>query len=246
MLYKSLVLGVLFSIGVFAVKSGIGLCYVMARSKRAGLKSRALLLFVMVYAMVFAMAGLLMEHLDPVRHLAAIQTFLQSGMMIHIALALLMVAWGVLLLRQHSPFPAPSRAWLLLILPCPVCAAVIMFTTAFAMSLFPEHGRAVAAGLYSAFVLISFLTMALVYPYSKHAGTSPEAFLGWAMILMAAFLIASVSVAPQFAELNSVYSLAARKAIPVHETGGLGLLATAAAAAFAAGWGITLRKIRRS
>lgn len=246
MLYKSLVLGVLFSIGVFAVKSGIGLSYVMMRSTGGRSKAWTLLLFVTVYGLVFALAGFLMEHIDPVGHLRKIQTFLQSAMVVHIGLALLMTAWGVLLLRMRNHFSSPSRAWLLLVLPCPVCATVIMFTTSFGVSLFPEHSREVTAGLYAAFILMSLLTMASAYPYSRHAGISAEVFLGWAMILMAVFLISSVSVAPQFAELNRVYSLAARKAMPQQETGGLALLVTVAAAAFVAGWGITIRKIRRS
>ena len=57
MLYKSLIHGVLFSIGVFAGKSGIGLAYLLERTPSWQGKALRLLGFALLYALVFALPG---------------------------------------------------------------------------------------------------------------------------------------------------------------------------------------------
>ena len=69
MLYKSLILGVLFSIGVFAGKSGIGLAYLLGRTPSWQGKALRLLGFALLYALVFALAAWGLRVLDPLAHL---------------------------------------------------------------------------------------------------------------------------------------------------------------------------------
>ena len=94
MVYKSLILGILFGIGIFAVKSGVGLAYVCGRQSSSGRRAATLSVFAGLYGLVFLAMFLLLGWIDPVGHLPAIQRFLQSGMLVHLAMAGLMAGWG--------------------------------------------------------------------------------------------------------------------------------------------------------
>jgi predicted transporter len=59
-------------------------------------------------------------------------------MQVHLLMAGLMMLWGT---GPAAQTPSPWRhqsGWLLLTLPCPVCATVIVFSLAFGLSLFPD------------------------------------------------------------------------------------------------------------
>ena len=248
MLYKSLILGVLFGIGLFAAKSGVGLSYLFFRRRHAWGNILALALFVGAYGLLFGLTGLLLHHIDPVRHLDALQAFLRSGMVLHVIMAGLMAIWGAVLLKRRHVHGVVSRGWLLLVLPCPVCAVVILFSTAFFVSCFPDSRGTVIWGLYLAFVLISLLTMGLVrHQLRRRMAQPPEAFLGGAMIVMAAYFILSVTIMPQFADLDSIYRLARYQADKASRNflGGV-LLASAAVAFFGIGCLFKLKHIRSS
>lgn len=207
MLLKSLVLGILFGIGVFALKSGLGLAAALSRRRRRQ-RLFGLLLFALLWALVFAGVALSLPRLDPLRHLAAIQSFMRSGMLIHLLLAALMLVWGLLLLRRgQAASTATSRGWLLLVLPCPVCVTVIFLSAAFFQARFPAQGATLLPGLYLAFMLIS-LTAAVIGSRRLEAAASPEAFLGGIMILLATYFFLSVTIMPQFADLDKIYRLA--------------------------------------
>lgn len=246
MLYKSLVIGVLMSIGIFAVKSGAGIGYRMARQRRVREKIVVWLLFSGVYALLFGFAAAALHYLDPVRHLNAVQTFMQSGMIVHVGLAGVMAVWGMMLLKRAPSENTVSRGWLLLAAPCPVCVAVILFCAAFLVSLFPDHPLTVMSGLYAVFILISLLTIIAVgmdRKSSDHGG--PESFLGSIMLLAAAYFILSVAIMPQFADLDKVYRLAGYASDAVN--GDRRLIAPIVAvltAAFLLGWGLAHRRIR--
>ncbi|MGD9221617.1 MAG: DUF2162 family putative transporter, partial [Desulfobacteraceae bacterium] len=131
MAYQSLILGVLAGIGIFAVKSGVGISYVVLRQERIRTKAAGFIIFAMVYGFVFATAAWILPKIDPVRHLAAIQSFIQSGMLVHLAMAGLMMGWGLVLLKQNTASQSKSRGWLMLAVPCPVCVTVIFFSAGF-------------------------------------------------------------------------------------------------------------------
>lgn len=254
MLYKSLILGVLFSVGIFAVKSGVGLSHGVARQARWPAKAVVFLIFATGYGLFFGLVAMTLGRLDPVRHLAAIQRFLQSGMGVHVVMAVAMMVWGVGLLKHGNAASTPGRApslakkyaWLFLVLPCPVCATVILFSAAFCISLFPACSAWTVVGLYATFVIISMTTVGLVHLYRKSASQPSEAFLGGAMVLMAAYFILAVTVMPPFADLDKVYRLACYHAdTPAGDASAAILVAMLTAAAFALGCGITFKTIRR-
>ena len=208
MMYKSLILGVLFGIGIFAVKAGAGLCYAMIHQPGFRGKCTVILLFTITYGALFGLVSLTLHYIDPVEHLPAILRFLKSGMIVHIVMAVLMMIWGLFLLRQSHDFSGSSRGWLLLALPCPVCGVVILFSTGFFVSFFPDYFMWVGPSLFIVFVMISLATMGVLHFFERHTLRSPETFLGGAMLLLAGYFILSVTVMPQFADLDKVYRMA--------------------------------------
>lgn len=244
MLYKSLILGVLFSIGVFAGKSGIGLAYLLGRTPSWQGKIVRLLAFALLYGLVFGLAAWGLRVLDPLAHLEGIQRFLQSGMQAHLLMAGVMIVWGLTLLRRPH-YHGSSRGWLLLTLPCPVCATVIVFSLAFGLSLFPDHFAQTTGGLYLTFLVISLAVMGLMLGLGRMMAQSAESLLGGAMVLLGSYFLLSMAVLPQFTDVDKIYRLAS------HQTSGqpynfaalLPLLALTLFT-FLTGFGLTLKKIR--
>ena len=208
MLYKSLILGVLFSIGVFAGKSGIGLAYLLGRTPSWQGKALRLLAFALLYGLVFALAAWGLRVLDPLAHLESVQRFLQSGMQAHLLLAGVMIAWGLTLLHRPHRHGGSSRGWLLLTLPCPVCATVIVFSLAFALSLFPDHFTQVTGGLFLIFLLISLTVTACMLGLRQITTLTAESQVGGAMLLLGSYFLVSMAILPQFTDADKIYRLA--------------------------------------
>ena len=245
MLYKSLILGVLFSIGVFAGKSGIGLAYLLGRTPSWRGKAARLLGFALLYALVFALAAWGLRVLDPLAHLESIQRFLQSGMQAHLLMAGVMIAWGLALLRKPHQHGSASRGWLLLTLPCPVCATAIVFSLAFGLSLFPDHFSQVAGGLYLSFLIISLMVMGLMLGLGKMTAQSAESLLGGAMVLLGAYFLLSMAILPQFADVDTIYRLACHQSSgQTREVTTLLPLMVLTLLTFLTGFGLTCKKIR--
>lgn len=246
MAYENLIMGVLFSIGIFAIKSGVGISYVVAGQEKKRAKAGAFLLFVITYGLVFFAAATILTKIDPVRHLAAIQSFVRSGMIVHMILAGLLMGWGVLLLKAGSGYRKKSKGWLLLAVPCPVCVTVIFFTAGFLFTWFPETPKSAVTALYLAFVLINLLTMGAAGLFRKWQTMPAESLLGGAMILMALYFIISVTVMPQFADVDKIYRLAMHQGkAPLQQVVHLIPFSILTAAAFVGGYGVKSKKIRR-
>lgn len=250
MLYKSLILGVLFSIGIFAIKSGVGIAYVSTRKQRWRGFLLIALLYALAYGIVFTVVALVLPWIDPVRHLGVIHTFMQSGMLIHLALAMLMLGWGIVLLKQppggYPNSPASSRGWLVLALPCPVCMTVILLSSAFLLTCFPDHPVRVVLALYLTFVTLGLLSMGIVHRVRQLSAVSSEAFLGAVMLLLSAYFLVSVTVMPQFGDLDKVYRLASYPddGPSMNLTHLIGMIVFAVTA-FGTGFGVTVMKTRR-
>ncbi len=245
MAYENLILGVLFSIGIFGVKSGVGISYVVAGQEKRRAKVGVFLLFAITYCLVFAAAATILTMIDPVRHLAAIQSFVQSGMIVHVIMAGLLMAWGVLLLKGGGGYRQKSKGWLLLAVPCPVCVTVIFFSAGFLITCFPDTPESAVLALYLAFVLINLVTMGVTYVYRKRQTVAAESLLGGAMILIAVYFSISVTVMPQFADMDKVYRLAMYQGkTPSQKVIHLVPFSILSATAFVGGYGFKSRKIR--
>lgn len=245
MVMKSLILGVLCSVGIFAVKSGIGLSYCVARRRRIRSKVWAFLLFALTYLLVFIAAIPILQQADPIHHLPIIQRWMQSGMLMHLVIAVLMMGWGLILLKQNNNTQARSRGWLILAMPCPVCATVIILSAAVIISYFPEHPVLIALFFYLAFMALALFTQGIVHMYRKKSLVQPNGFLGGIMMLMATYFLLSAIIMPQFTDLGQVYRMACYRtdATSLNVTSVLNMILLIVAT-FAAGFGFTRKKIR--
>jgi len=204
---KSLILGLLFSLGAFGVKTGIGLQYVFSRQVSRGGRLAVGLLAALAYLAVFSASAVLVRRVDLLQYYKTISGFMASGMFIHLAMALLLGLWGIRLLKRRDHEKTASAGWLVLVVPCPVCMTAILFATGFLVAWFPEKQVASVGLMYLGFMGLA-LAAGTITACSRHSACSPEKTLGAAMLLAAAFFLVSMAVVPQFADVDKIYRLA--------------------------------------
>lgn len=241
--WKSLILGIVFCVGIFAVKSGVGLFYHMSRTTTTRARMGAWAGFAATYLLVFAASGFILEKIDLMRHLEAIRKWIQSGMLVHLLMAGMLVLWGVRLLRENRSAPGKSRGWLLLAAPCPVCATVILFSMGFMVAVFQKSLLITAVLLYLIFLLINMITVRIMGIMRPQA--LPESFLGASMLIIAAYFFLSVTVMPNLTDIDNIYRMALNpsNAAP-KEPQHLFIFVAGIASAFMAGFSIRFLRIR--
>ncbi|MCJ8499735.1 DUF2162 domain-containing protein [Desulfatitalea alkaliphila] len=243
---KSLILGMVFSIGVFAVKSGAGLHYCLAHAPTAMRRRMAWAGFAAVYGLLFAAAFWLLRSVDLMRHLPAMQTWLQSGMLMHLLMAGLLMLYGIRLLRNSAPPHTRSRSWILLALPCPLCATVVLFSLAFLLAVRPETPILTTGMLYGAFLLVNLATVLALGNHWMQRVASPETLLGGAMLFIAVYFLLSVTILPNFSDLEAIHRMAAALPGKSQATAHQMAVAAVTAAAFLYGFARMAAVIRRS
>ncbi|PTN35578.1 DUF2162 family putative transporter [Desulfonatronum sp. SC1] len=234
---KSLILGLVFTMGVFAFKAGAGLGHGLRR--QAGLRRNLLVVggFYGGYLLLFALAWLMVAHFDFLAHLQMVMTLAAGGMLLHFLLAALLLLWGVVLLQKQSDQPAAaSRGWLLLALPCPVCFAVILFTMAFLHNLLPGNPW-LMAWLAGGFVLVSLGSGLLFFLLNQKVGGHG---LGLVMVLAALYFLLTIAIVPQFGDLERIYRISSNMVVLADSR----LLLLLAAMALAFGFGL-IQSLRR-
>ncbi len=206
---KALVLGLAFSLWVFALKNGLGLHYYMS-ARPLGFWARFLVpgSYSLLYGVLFFLSWWVLQEINLLQHLAAWRQVLHSGMFLHVLLAALFLVWGLLLLRNNHSEGRKSLGWLFLVLPCPVCMLVVFLNTSFLLALFPESGLQVILLVWAAFVGTGLGTALLLSAFLPRMKISAESMLGGSMLALAFFFLLSVIFMPQFSELEEVYSLA--------------------------------------
>ncbi len=205
----SLVLGLGFSTGVYALKTGVGLHHYLNRENRRSRRFAVFMGFLVAYGLLFAALAAVVHHWPAGALFHYLRTLLPSGMLIHFIMAALMLVWGLALLKNQRPGKTRTLGWLALVLPCPVCCTMIFLSVAFLVSYVPEvWGRAVAI-LYAVFLALAFLAMGLLHRWRQGATGSPEASLGACMLAIAAYFLLSVIIMPQFSGLDEAFRLSA-------------------------------------
>jgi predicted transporter len=232
---KSLFLGLAFSVGIFAVKSGAGLSYLLRRETKLRWRLAAICGFIVSYALVFCLAWFLVNRVDLFSHLDRVMLFFKNGMTLHILLAALLLVWGVTLLKRGDGPEARSHGWLLLALPCPVCFSVILFSGAFLHNLLPDVPW-LFVWLYAGFILISLISGLALARLGKEHG------LGSIMVLAALYFLITIAVVPQFGDIERIYRLSLNS-VTILENSRLPWLLVGMSLAFMVGF---LKTIRRS
>lgn len=240
---KALILGILFSTGIFALKSGAGLYYAATRQRGVLRKIMLICAFIAGYIVLFRLSFLTLARFDIVHHLNLINYFLRAGMLVHFAMAMLMAFWGLRLLKGVDM--GYSLGWLTLSVPCPVCMIVIFSTSAFLMSIFPDASDTafwLASGSFVSLILVTFLVMHLA---QKGLNFSPNLLLGWAMLIISGYFVLSAMIIPQISDIERVYRLSMQNAGAVQPGHGLAVLVLFFST-IALGFLWTLFKIRRA
>jgi len=205
----SLVLGIGFSTGIYAMKTGLGLQHYLEQENRRGRRLAVCFACLAAYGLLFAALAAVVRHWDGAAPVQDIQAFLNHGMLIHFVMAALMLFWGLALLKTRHPGEKQSLGWLALVIPCPVCLTVVFLSVAFLVAYFPEAwGRAVII-LYGSFLALCLLSLRLMRWWRRRATGSPEAALGAAMVVISAYFILSVIIMPQCAGLDEAFRLSA-------------------------------------
>ncbi len=230
---KSLLIGLAFSVGVFAVKAGAGTAYFLSRRTTVRRRVAAVFAVGAAYFTVFVLSWYICSRVDVVLYFNRLRTLFESGMTLHLVVAIGLLIWGFVLVRRDpKPGARGSLGWLGLVIPCPVCGSVIFFTAGFLVAFFPIESFRVVLGTYVLFVFIAFVTAAVLASISRSALEPPERTLGYSMLFIASYFVLSVLLVPQFNDIDKVYRLAAyhssEGAVGSHEIAWLGLLAVVA------------------
>jgi predicted transporter len=226
---KSLWLGLLVSMLAFSVKTGLGWSYMWLKCppKR---RLPATLGLAALYLALFGGVLALVTRINILGHYELLAPLWQSGITLHWLVALLLLLWGLILLRaeggeaQAAPGgeaapdggaaacgccpPDRSRGWLALVVPCPVCLSIILMSLAGLVLYFPEDALAATGLLYLAFLGVAGFA-GLLMILGRAGDSEPlEHTLGLVMILIASYFIISALVMPQFSSVGRVYRLA--------------------------------------
>lgn len=210
----SITLGLAFSLGIFATKTAVGQYYFLARQPGKRRRTVFLLLCSALYAALFVLAFALISKFDVLAAAGAKSGLFQAGAAIHLAVSAGLLVWGVLMLIHAPDFQAaapgrPGKGWLLLALPCPVCATAIFLVSAFLLALFPRSAVLVCAGSAGFFLLVTYLVIGGLFLASARWKASPERLTGQLMIGIALYFFAVILIMPQFQAIEKIYRIAA-------------------------------------
>ncbi len=211
---KAVFIGLVFSILAFAIKGGMGLAF---RPGFGDFRRMRLMVpgYLAAYGVLFAAGAFIARSGFIHGHMDAFLKIAEAGVLLHVALAAGLLLWGIALLRRDKKEGGSTRAPWLLLVPCPVCLAVILATTAVLNAIFPEGGILPALGAYGLFASISLGTAASVTMISRLAkgvrDASPLHRLGTVMVLLAAYFITTLCVAPHVSAITSIYGIASRE-----------------------------------
>jgi len=200
---KSLILGLVFSLAIFAVKSGAGLSYLLQGGKARWPRIMMILAYVASYGLLFFLVWLISTRLDFLAHLDTVMLIFKNGMTAHFVLALLLLVWGIALLKRDCPCGGKSRAWLLLVMPCPVCFMVILGCGSFLAALRPDEPW-LFVWLATGFIGVGLGTAFIV---GRGVKTNAEHGLGLIMVVAALYFLLTIALVPQFSDAQRVYRL---------------------------------------
>lgn len=207
---KSLIMGIFISVAVFAIKSGAGMHYYLVSEREKGWlrKTGFLIICGFAYATIFLTAFIIVTQVDMAVFYSRAALVLKSGMMIHAAMAALMIVWGMILLKRDQEQTKKTGGWLIMVFPCPLCGFVIIFTTSILAVVYPESISLAASLLFLGFIGIKLLTISVLGITFTRFSMKPESFLGWFMLGTAAYFILTIIIIPQFGGMDKIYRLA--------------------------------------
>lgn len=201
-----LLIGLSFSVAVFAFKTAVGEFYALSGAGD-GKKKWLLTCATVIYILFFAAAFLFDSFVQPL-------TFLQNGMLLqagtglHLLVAAGFFLWGVLLLTSESGH-RPARGWWLLIIPCPLCASAIILATSFAGFLLPDAARTVHLFVPVLFFAVNFSVLGLLEFFIRRGGMDPYDLTGRLMLFVGIYFAGLLLLIPNFDRIEQMYRIIA-------------------------------------
>ena len=207
--------GLAFSLAVFAVKAATGQYWLLAGPGSRRNRAMASLACAAAYVAAFFAAYGLIRRFDAWQLAMDAKWFFAAGVPLHVLLSAGLVIWGMALLAGPSSGPtAPEnrpKGWLLLALPCPVCASAIFLSSAFLLLLFPAAGWLVPAAAAGFFLAVLYGTVALLLLGTARFRQAPTAVTGKLMIGIGLYFLLLLLVAPRFREIELGWKLAGHR-----------------------------------
>ena len=123
---KTIVLGMFIALSAFSVKVGIGWAYLCSqRPMRHKITVSCAMLA--SYAIIFAMTYWIVTSFNILARYDVFLPLWRGGVVLHWITAIFLLVWGLFLLksRREDNCNRRSKAWIALVVPCPVCAGVI-------------------------------------------------------------------------------------------------------------------------
>lgn len=210
MLHQLWITGVLVAFSIFGIKVGLGLgVQLYNRSISPAGKAAFLAGSLLVYLLLFLAAYFLISRFNLLNYLDYLLNMMRYGMLIHLVVALGLFIWGsrLLLANPQQERRLPLRASLPLILPCPICATVILLNLTLAISLLDLSPLATTLALFGLFSAIILTTCALIFFFRRQI-SSTTSFLGQSMVIIALYFLLTVVIAPLVPEIKATFAMA--------------------------------------
>lgn len=202
--------GMLFSLGIFALKVGLGLAYGKVGLKGIVATLAGYLALFMVIALAAEQASRWLEPL------------LRQGVWLHSLLATGLIAWGMYIISRRTGDRHGAAARLLLIIPCPVCLTAICFSTWAALNAIRLPAPLVGLGLGLVF---SVMALGVLLVARQRPDQRSEAPLGLAMIVIGFYFIASLFLPAKITEAQEMYGSFIMENAVTESSAGMGALA---------------------
>lgn len=204
-------IGLALALGIFSFKTAVGEYYLTALPGNSLRKAVILAVLWIAYYALFQAAFFLIRHISLFRIAENSADFLSAGIPIHLLLCTGMVIWGTKLLtaqEEDSKTKIISRGWLLLAVPCPVCAFAVFLVCAFAAMLFPESIGLMQWLVPALFLLSNLVFLLLLHAASKLFRIKPLPLTGSIMILIALYFFLILITAPGMDSAEKLYAAA--------------------------------------
>ncbi|MDA3971849.1 MAG: DUF2162 domain-containing protein [Desulfobulbaceae bacterium] len=210
MLHQLWITGILVAFSIFGIKVGLGLGVQLYNRSISPVRKTAFLTgSLLVYLLLFLAAYFLISRFNLLNYLDHLLNMLRYGMLIHLAVAFGLFIWGtrLLLANPQQERQLPLRASLPLILPCPICATVILLNLTLAISLLDLSPLSTTLALFGLFSGIILFTCALIFLFRRQI-SSTTSFLGQSMVMIALYFLLTVMIAPLFPEIKATFAMA--------------------------------------
>ena len=200
--------GMLFSLGIFAVKVGFGLGFSKMRWKGILM---TLSLYLMLFVAIAVLSGHLIKLLEPV---------LRKGPYLHALMAAGMLGWGIYLVmsnelsvtskeiknEKNNSSLITLHSSLPLLIPCPVCLSAMTFSTWAALNVIKLPTYIVGIGLGVVFVTLSLFFYFFLKLITHNSSLATKRItLGLSMMGIGIYFMASLVLPSKIEEARGMY-----------------------------------------